>query len=443
MLGQTVSFSASATGGSGSYTSYQWTIDGQDKGTGTSQEYTVPTGDSNAKTVTVTCTVTDSQGQSKAADMDFWQVKITLGAIAFNHATTSHNEDGLNIRENKTTAINAPEYVNGGANKPAAYVKNTSAKIAARFTVLPTDVTSLKIKATSSGCLGDLNETQVAVANGVSQGSVSIGGTPYAAFSASMATPGTILKDTFSWEWQVTAVNGNSIDAATFGTSAGHTVYVLYDTPVAPWSTAADNTLNPWADALEFAVTTIPANNSSAEDAVRVITASLFDQWGLQYDHVRGAPHYIDRNGAFLLGAFMTSSRGNIVNCLDIAAAGYVLARLLGVPHALLGLRPFGYIHPVRIVGMVSYCNNPFYLNPIHSDAPLTPVDALKPERSLFGMHAFNWYESKIYDGCCGPRTGTLSVQQYLNLAIDTSTPPEADEAGSVNQIYPVSVLID
>ena len=75
MVGQKVTFSASATGGSGSYT-YQWAIDGQSQGTGQNKEYTVPSGDSNAKKVTVTCTVTDSQGQSKAADMDFWQISL-------------------------------------------------------------------------------------------------------------------------------------------------------------------------------------------------------------------------------------------------------------------------------------------------------------------------------------------------------------------------------
>jgi len=82
MLGQTVKFSASVSDGwvgSGNYT-YQWTIDGQDKGTGASQEYTIPLGDQNAKQITVSCKVTDKNDTS-ITDTDaitFWQVKVNM-----------------------------------------------------------------------------------------------------------------------------------------------------------------------------------------------------------------------------------------------------------------------------------------------------------------------------------------------------------------------------
>jgi len=167
-----VSLTKSGTGGSGTYW-YYWTIDGQEQprqNNVNTFNYTIPAGDHNAKHITVSCTVTDKEDASITDDDDitFWQVKVNLAAVAFNYTTSAHTQDGLNIRENKTTAISAPEYVSGGANKPAAYIRNTSPQIAARFTVLPRDVTSLKIKATSSGCLGGLNETQVTAANGAS-----------------------------------------------------------------------------------------------------------------------------------------------------------------------------------------------------------------------------------------------------------------------------------
>jgi len=248
-------------------------------------------------------------------------------------------------------------------------------------------MTSLKLKANSSGCLGNLNETRVQFQNGISQGDVTIAGADYTKFTASKNTPNMVYKDTFSWEWQVTAANGNTIDTASFGTTAGHTVYVVYAAPGAPWSTAANNTLNPWANVLDYACDWA-SGEANLADAVRVITLKAHTDFGKEY--YGEDTHTVDNNCN--LTSLLAANRAD---CRDMSAVVQLFANVVGVP------------------------NNDIKVRRIEGGFQTYPVQPMKLswQSVWWDFHQVAWYNGSVYDACIRARQSG----SYIPAGIDLS----------------------
>ena len=92
---------------------------------------------------------------------------------------------------------------------------------------------------------------------------------------------------------------------------------------------------------------------------------------------------------------------------------------------------PFGYINPTYLVGITSLCNNPFF----EGAGQPQLVDVYAAWRTSFGNHAFVTLAGKVDDATGGPYLGTDTEAQYINNAIDKSTPAEAASAGDVGDI--------
>ncbi|GEM_PF-1419450 len=371
-----VPFAASVTPGDTEDYNYQWYVGVQPAGDNqASFSYDVPTADADAKKVKIKCAATDKDDSNLHGEkeIDFWQFMVTVNAIAFNYDTSANLNDALNIRQNFSTAINVPEYVSGGANKPAAYTRNMTPRVCARFTVQPTDMTSLKLKATSSGCLGNLDETQVQFQNGISQGDVTIAGADYTKFTASKDTPDEVYKDTFSWEWKVTAANGKSINTASFGTTAGHTVYIVYDKAKSPWVTGVSQHC-PWADVLDYACDWA-AGCDDANSIVHSITQKPYSD--REFDR-----RYDPSDTHTILACNLTQLLADSwADCRDMAAVVQLFTRAIGV----------NAVRIRRVEGGVDG----------FTTKPILPIGESQWRTAVFFMHDFAYYnDSLVYDAC-------------------------------------------
>ena len=262
----------------------------------------------------------------------FQTMRVELDKIAFNYKPTTATDDGLNIRENFSAAISVPEYVKGGQNKPAAYIKDKAAKVLVRMKAYPNTITSLKIRGVSddaNGSLGDATEKTVAFSGGISQEgaddptTAGIDESEYVEFTITGNTPNKVFTSEEAWKWIVTEVNGTAVSAMEVERTSGHKVYVLWDTPKSPWNQTAGDTQNPWVNALEFAVVTCNADGKGTEDsAMSAITTQLYT---IPYN---GASQCLIPGGNFSYTDYMTTASAN---CLDSAVGLDATGSLLGM----------------------------------------------------------------------------------------------------------------
>jgi len=198
-----------------------------------------------------------------------------------------------------------------------------------------------------------------------------INGKNYAVFSTTKPAPDTISKNTFSWDWQVTSVNGNNLaSAATFGTMGGHTVYVLYAAPAAPWSSAAGNTLNPWMNVLDYVCTWAQGKSTPAETVER-ITSRAYTGLGKTYN---GGDSHTSANSCNFSGLLADSW----ADCRDMSAVVQLFANAVGVPSNDIKVR--------RIQGGFQTC-------------PIQPMNW--PWQSVWwNFHQVGWYNNSVYDAC-------------------------------------------
>lgn len=256
----------------------------------------------------VTATIKDKNGAESNANespkINIVNVEITH--IKFDH-TAGDTSDGIDIRENNSTDITVPEWVKDGQNKPAAYKKSTNVTIKAKFSVSPGSVTSAKIKATTSdGILGNLGEQTVSFSNGVSD---------YVSFTPTNSTPSSVDKDTVTWQWKVSDVNGSGSSEVDINSSGAHTIYTLLGTPQSPMT-------EPWTEVLDYAC--VWANDKASESAaVTPITTNAYNNLGKNYDgtgtHTSGK--------TFNLTSFLSA---NWADCQDMSATVNVFTRAIG-----------------------------------------------------------------------------------------------------------------
>jgi len=157
-------------------------------------------------------------------------IKVEVSGINFDHSSGDES-DGISIYD-----AGIPEWAKEVQNDPAAYKKNTSVTIKAKFTVSPTSVTSAKICATTTDpVLGNLGERIVNFSYGESE---------YVTFTPSNSTSSSISKNTVTWQWKAKDLNGGSLSEYNINVSGPHTVYTVYDSPKCSVSNFTMNNLD-------------------------------------------------------------------------------------------------------------------------------------------------------------------------------------------------------
>ena len=205
---------------------------------------------------------------------------VVVTDIKFNHSF-GDSADGINIAEDGTTDITVPEWVRGGQNKPAAYKKSTSVTIKARFAA-DDDITSAKISATASDAnvLGNLGEQTVNFSGGVSD---------YVLFTPASSTPGSISKNTQTWQWKIRDLNGGGSSQVNINSSGEHTIYIVLDTPVPPMA-------EPWTEILDYACVWANTATSPSTACSYILSegfAAHYTWNGTNCDDLSSAFHYL------------------------------------------------------------------------------------------------------------------------------------------------------
>jgi hypothetical protein len=389
-------------------------------------------------------------------EQDMTVARLQTTRIKFDHTGPNTNlSDGLNIRKNWATDLDHGskdtngEWIKGSRNEEVLYVANQTVTCKVRFTVKPTGIASARIKANATGDIfGNLAETAVAFdAAGVS--------TPeYVEMSFDAPTDNFIDKDTGTFEWSATEIDGKAVGPCRFDDSGPHVMYFALEAPKSPWYDTEKE--HPWVSALEFTI--ITANtlyDSTREQATSTVSTFVHSGYGLKYDTTSGAPRYASNGKGsikFDMTRFMTKAKGVIVNCYDCAAAVVCMSTLVGVPTEYKFMQPFGYILKTALIGRGD-CDNPFPKSgggvidslcvdgvPGSCAAGATCVsDCISPKRRSFGNHAFVELAGKIFDACAGPHLGTEAPADYVASSIDKST--AAEGGGGVAHIKGGNVL--
>jgi len=190
-------------------------------------------------------------------------------------------------------------------------------------------------------------------------------------------------------------------------------------------------------------------------DWVKFATNALYSDSRLEYEIYNGSSKYISSRGSFRdlftnnsgldfwLDLWLSDLKGVVlqkakhtVNCYDLAAICQALVSL-GVDSSTQIVRmkymdPYGFINPTHLIGRKQdppdaaknpsdLCNNPFY-GKINGLSMLCWTDAM--ERSAFSNHMFVTISKgnghNVLDACCGPQLGSLTLDDYVQQAIDS-----------------------
>jgi hypothetical protein len=296
-------------------------------------------------------------------------VSVFLEAVKLNHDASAATSDAMNIRRNKTTAVNVPEWVRGVSTNPedapAAYsiaeTKGNTLTIQARFS---TDEKKLRKKGVqiravdptadppgppgcSDGCMGFLKWLGwlIRLLVGNVLGDVKVKWVPFdnAGWSAfeTFQLQHVRLWDvgvgihTTSWRWQYREKqNAPWTDFAT----SEHRIYVLLEVPKAPWQQSpytSANTQLPWTAVLDRACGWAFGATSRDQAAERV-TRSVYGLGPsiVEYDCPGyGFSHY--SSGSFSCSAFLDllaggPGLGRYINCSDCATIVSTFANAVG-----------------------------------------------------------------------------------------------------------------
>lgn len=282
-------------------------------------------------------------------------MSVRLDAIQLNHDPASVHNSAINIRKNNTTFVSVPEWRAGisvsAADSPAAYVKmetqGQTILIKARFRWTGEHGGHVKIRAVDptahgSGCLGIIRKILNAIFGNV-LGEVKekmvhfnapgLGGwETFELENTRLDQVGVGIRTTH-WQWQYRE-RGTWHD---FDDSR-HRIYVLLETPTAPWQQApyqASNTQLPWTDVLDkscvWAVGAVDRDTAAAK-----ITERVYDLGNsvIEYDCPHGgATQYAYPNfdcTAFLERIAGGPGNGQYVNCTDCATFVSTFANALG-----------------------------------------------------------------------------------------------------------------
>jgi hypothetical protein len=296
-------------------------------------------------------------------------VSVFLEAIKLNHDGAAATSDALNIRRNKTTAVNVPEWVRGASttpeDAPAAYsiaeTKGNTLTIQARFT---TDVQKLKKKGMqiravdptskpsggpgcSGGCSGFLQWLgwliQLLAGNvlgDVKARWVSFDNSGWSAFETFQLQHVRLWDvgvgiHTTSWRWQYREKQN---DPWTDFATSEHRIYVLLEIPKAPWQQTpytSANTQLPWTDVLDRACMWA-VGATTRDQAAEKVTRNVYGLGPsiVEYDCPNGGSSWYS-GGSFSCTAFLDRlaggpGLGKYVNCSDCATIVSTFANAVG-----------------------------------------------------------------------------------------------------------------
>ncbi len=195
---------------------------------------------------------------------------IYVKEISFNYDADNNKNDAINIRENRDTEIDVPEYQRDIQNKPAAYIRNSHVSIRVKFGILKNTNFQCRIQGISDdtdGLLGDTEEVLVDFSGGESG---------YVDFTIPSATPDKICKSIDTWNWTV-----SDDDSTRVVDQTSHLLYCLLDTPKEPWTQNQDiistqKNHNPWTTILDMACEWTQGI-SRKDGAIKEITQKTYD----------------------------------------------------------------------------------------------------------------------------------------------------------------------
>ncbi|EMD61586.1 hypothetical protein GGP41_004186 [Bipolaris sorokiniana] len=190
-------------------------------------------------------------------------------------------------------------------------------------------------------------------------------------------------------------------------------------------------------------------------DWIKFVTNALYSDSRLEYEIYNGSSKYVSSRGSFRdlftnnigldfwLDLWLSDLKGVVlqkakhtVNCYDLAAICQALVSL-GVDSSTQIVRmkymdPYGFINPTNLIGRKedppnpmtnpkNLCNNPFY-GKVNGLPMLCGEDEVK--RSAFSNHMFVTISKgnghNVLDACCGPQLGDVTLEDYVNQAIDS-----------------------
>jgi len=296
-------------------------------------------------------------------------VSVFLEAIKLNHDGGAATSDALNIRRNKTTPINVPEWVRGVSttpeDAPAAYgiaeTKGNTLTIQARFSTNEKKLMKkgVQVRAVdpssnpggdpgcSGGCSGFLKWLgwliQLLVGNvlgDVKARWVSFDSSGWTAFEMFQLQHVRLWDvgvgiHTTSWRWQYREKQNDPWKD--FATS-DHRIYVLLEVPKAPWQQSpytSANTQLPWTDVLDRAC--VWAFGATTRDqAAEKVTHNVYGLGPsiVEYDCPNGGSSWYS-SGSFSCTAFLDllaggPGLGRYVNCSDCATIVSTFANAVG-----------------------------------------------------------------------------------------------------------------
>lgn len=296
-------------------------------------------------------------------------MSVFLEAIKLNHDGAAATSDALNIRRNKTTAINVPEWVRGVSttpeDAPAAYsiaeTKGNTLTIQARLSTNEKKLMKkgIQVRAVdpssnpggdpgcSGGCSGILKWLgwliQLLVGNvlgDVKAKWVSFDSSGWTSFETFQLQHVRLWDvgvgiHTTSWRWQYREKQN---DPWTDFATSDHRIYVLLEVPKAPWQQSpytSANTQLPWTAVLDRAcVWALGATNR--DQAAEKVTRNVYGLGPsiVEYDCPNGGSSWYS-SGSFSCTAFLDllaggPGLGRYVNCSDCATIVSTFANSLG-----------------------------------------------------------------------------------------------------------------
>jgi hypothetical protein len=292
-------------------------------------------------------------------------MSVQLEAIKLNHNPGSATADAINIRRNATQTVTVPEWRRGISVKaedaPACYAKKETAgntiTIQAQFTRLHPSIKSAEIRAVDAdveppgepkGCIGFLlwliklliRAVAGNVLGEVKARTVTFGHSTTTGFETfelehvRLSSAGIGVRTT-TWRWQY---RRKTSDPWTDFATSRHRIYVVLETPTAPWSQtpySSGNVSLPWTDVLDYACAWA-ALKTGRDAAATAMTQELFDLGPsvITYDCPGGG------SSAYAWGVFdctafverLSGGTGNgiYVNCTDCATILSTFANIVG-----------------------------------------------------------------------------------------------------------------
>jgi hypothetical protein len=274
---------------------------------------------------------------------------VRVEEIKFNHDSSSHTMDAINIRKNYVEEVIVPEWRRRQTRRPeqslAAYtildIDKNRVTIKVRFSVTPPNCTRVDIKAQGGGILGDVKPMTVNFGFGISS-------PEYIEIKLDrngIKDAGVNFHD-IEWQWMYRHVGRKKwyrMDRTR------HRIYTVLKEPVAPWKQSPyPDTQNPWSEVLDFSCEWARGTNSLDAAAAAITTKVNLPTGEFEYDNSMGAWHYstiraLDPSGEgglpysddFYCTRYIERLKGgwghgNLVNCTDCACMVTTFSNIVG-----------------------------------------------------------------------------------------------------------------